>query len=482
MTLARRVSLFFLASLALVLLGFSAALYFLVRGQLDRQAEHQLAGTLSALYAAAEIKPDGVEWEPDERLLPAGSGENAARWAVFTPDGRVRSRSTEPLPEGLLPGQGGEPGWKGATRRLNATDVPPHPSSSSSNSGQDDEPRYPFLDFVAGISLAPREAALNWLLGALAGLSLLLWTVAALTGRWVCRRILAPVTHMADSARAIPANATAARLEVAPTHDELEELGQAFNGLLDRLQEAHERQRRFTGEASHQLRTPLAVLLGQIEVALRRERPAEEYRRVLEIAAAQGARLQRIVEMLLFLARADAEAGLPGLERIGPRGWLAQHLTEWANHPRAADIRLTARQEQDCEVSVHPPLLGQVVDILLDNACKYSEPGTPIVLSVRQGDGHAELDVEDRGCGIAEDELPRVFEPFYRSPRLRDRGAGGVGLGLAIARRVAGAMRGQITVESRPGQGSRFTVRLPCPGPELGPATRTQHEGSCSRQ
>jgi signal transduction histidine kinase len=269
---------------------------------------------------------------------------------------------------------------------------------------------------------------------------------------------------------------------VPPTHDELEDLGQAFNGLLARLQEAYERQRRFTGEASHQLRTPLAVLLGQIEVALRRDRPAEEYRRVLEIAAVQGARLQRIVEMLLFLARADAEAALPGLERIGLRDWLVQHLAEWSGHARAADVRLAAQPDHDAEVSIHPPLLGQVVDILLDNACKYSEPGTPIVLSVRQESGCVLLDVEDRGCGIDEDELPRVFEPFYRSPRLRARGAGGVGLGLAIARRVAGAMHGEITVESRPGQGSRFTVRLPCPEPASDSATRTQCEGSCSRR
>src|SRR5262249_7637251 len=145
----------------------------------------------------------------------------------------------------------------------------------------------------------------------LAGLSLAVWLVAAGLGRRLCRRALAPVAQMAGAARSIPATEPGQRLPVAATADELGDLGRAFNRLLDRLQEAFERQRRFTGEASHQLRTPLAVLLGQAEVALRRDRPPEEYRRVLTVIAEQAGRLHRLVEMLLFLARADAEAAVP---------------------------------------------------------------------------------------------------------------------------------------------------------------------------
>ena len=293
------------------------------------------------------------------------------------------------------------------------------------------------------------------------GLSLAVWSVATLVGRRLCRRTLAPVARMADSARAIPATNPSERLQVAVTGDELEELGRSFNGLLDRLQEAFERQRRFTGEASHQLRTPLAVLLGQVEVALRRDRPPEEYRRVLDIVAGQAGRLHRIIEMLLFLARADAEADLPGVSSLALRPWLAEYLETWATHARAADIRAEL-PAGDPHALAHAPLLGEVADILLDNAMKYSPPDSPVVVSLRVEGGRILLAVEDAGCGIDPEDLPHVFEPFFRSPRQRGTNTTGVGLGLAIARRIVRAMGGEITAGSTPGRGSRFVVSLAC--------------------
>src|SRR5437763_732045 len=139
---------------------------------------------------------------------------------------------------------------------------------------------------------------------------------AALAGRRLCRRALRPLTGMAAAARAISADDLGRRLPPAGTGDEVDDLGRAFNELLARLQESFERQRRFTGDASHQLRTPLAAMLGQVEVALRRERPPEEYQRVLTLVHKQSAKLREIVEMLLFLSRADAEAKRPQLEAL----------------------------------------------------------------------------------------------------------------------------------------------------------------------
>jgi signal transduction histidine kinase len=268
------------------------------------------------------------------------------------------------------------------------------------------------------------------------------------------------VTRMASAARAITAVDLGQRLPAPGTSDALEDLGKAFNDLLSRLQEAFERQRRFTGDASHQLRTPLAVMLGQVEVALRRDRPPQEYKRVLQIVSEQAGRLQRIVEMLLFLARADAEAASPARTTLSVGPWLQDQLRNWATHPRASDIRLVLSEADRLLTHVHEPLLGQVVDILLDNACKYSRPGTPITVSVRGDEAHVELVVEDQGCGIDPSDLPHVFDPFYRSPRLREMCVGGVGLGLAIARRVTSALGGAIAVHSEPGRGSRFVVRL----------------------
>jgi signal transduction histidine kinase len=251
------------------------------------------------------------------------------------------------------------------------------------------------------------------------------------------------------------------RLPTSHTGDELEDLGRSFNGLLDRLEESFEQQRRFTGDASHQLRTPLTAMLGQIEVALRRARDPEEYRRVLTAVQGQADQLRQIVEMLLFLARADAEPRAPDLERVDLGAWLSQRLLAWASRPRGPDLRRGPDPPQPVWVRVHPPLLGQAVENLLENASKYSPPGSPITLRTWREAGAVCLQVGDQGRGIAAEDLLHVFEPFYRSPDVRRRGLNGVGLGLCVATRIVAAFGGRIDVESVPNQGSRFTVRLP---------------------
>ena len=238
----------------------------------------------------------------------------------------------------------------------------------------------------------------------------------ALVAGWaVCRRALAPVTRMAEAACAMGGAHLDGRLPAAGSGDELADLSVAFNGLLDRLQESFDRQRQFTGDASHQLRTPLTALLGQIEVALRRERPSEEYRRVLSSVQRQALSLRRIVETLLFLARADAEAQLPKLERVDLAEWLSEHLRSWADHPRVGDLRPQWAPGNPVWAKVQPPLLGELVNNLIDNACKYSRPGTPITLRLGHEEGMVFLAVEDEGCGVGLEDQQHLFELFYRS-------------------------------------------------------------------
>jgi signal transduction histidine kinase len=202
-------------------------------------------------------------------------------------------------------------------------------------------------------------------------------------------------------------------------------------------------------------------VLGQIDVALRRERDREEYRRVLQAVQGQALHLGRIVEALLFLARVDAEALAPGRERIDLRPWLRERLALWSAHPRAADLRLETPDGLRLEVHAHAPLLAQAVDNLLENACKYGEPGSPITLRAWQQPGLVCVAVEDRGCGIAAEDLPHIFEPFYRSRQARERRVSGLGLGLAVAARAVRALGGEITAKSQPGKGSLFTIQLP---------------------
>ncbi len=473
MTLTTRLSVFFLTTLAIVLAGFSGALYFLAKDHLRRQVEDHLDAVLNTLAAAAEVSPEGVEWEPSERQLrvPPYSGEDIL-WLVSDPAGRAvdlaaSADATEFLGEAAehlrsmertskrLEWSGGRWLFRQQWVRADNRDAPPQPRPD------DGGRRYPQLSFVVGASLEPMQATLRNLAWTLAALSLGIWSVALFAGRFVCRRALMPVSRMASSARGMDATDLGQRLPSANTGDELEDLGRAFNSLLDRLQESFERQRRFTGDASHQLRTPLTAMLGQVEVALRRQRPVEEYERVLTSVRQQADRLRQIVESLLFLARADADARLPERAPVDLREWLPGHLHAWAGHPRADDFLVEAYDVGPAWAEVQPILLGELLNILLDNACKYSEPATPITLKLCRAGDAVQMAVQDRGSGIADEDMPHVFRPFFRSATAHNRGVEGLGLGLAIARRLAAALGGSIAVTSQVGKGACFIVSLP---------------------
>jgi signal transduction histidine kinase len=250
------------------------------------------------------------------------------------------------------------------------------------------------------------------------------------------------------------------RVPVPATRDELAGLAGAFNGLLGRLQKAFERQRRFTGEASHQLRTPLTAILGQMEVALRRDRDPDKYRRVLATAFAQADRLREIVEALLFLARADTDTELPGREPLDLGRWLNDYLADaWGRHPRFADLQVEA-VGASLVVSAHPVLFGQAVGNLIENAVKYGPPGTAIPIGLTVESGGVMLSVADHGSGIAVADRPLVFEPFYRSAESRRYGVPGVGLGLAVTARIIRAHGGHVRIGSV-GTGCRVEIALP---------------------
>jgi signal transduction histidine kinase len=256
------------------------------------------------------------------------------------------------------------------------------------------------------------------------------------------------------------------RLPVLGTNDDLGQLNRAFNGLLDRLQESFERQRRFTVEASHQLRTPLAGILGQLEVALRRERPVEEYQRVLSTVHRRGSHLTRIVESLLFLSRANAEASLAALEGVCLNSWLPEQIEAWCENKRAGDMFFVCRNSEAAFVRAHPALLGELLSVLVDNACKFSAPGSPIEIALDCDGREALIQVTDRGRGISEADLRHLFAPFFRSEDARRHGIEGTGLGLSIARRLARLFGGDLSVTSQLGFGSCFSLRLPLALPE----------------
>jgi heavy metal sensor kinase len=445
-------SAFFLAALAVVLAGFSAALYLLAWTHLHGRADERLAANLRTLTAAVEDESDGLDWEPNAHVLALGQddGPEEVRWVVR--DGAAvvghsaNLKADDPVWGAVDDGE--RDPWPALRRSLRAK-------------GPVAPDKHAELELTVAMSVEPVRATLRQLAAVLVGLSAVVWLLAALAGRWVARRALAPVTRLAEAARAMTPADARQRLPDPGTHDELDDLRHAFNDLLYRLHEALGRQRRFTGDASHQLRTPLTAMLGQVEVALRRERASEEYREVLGRVREQAGHLRQIVEALLFLARADAEARLDALEVADVAAALPAAAARWSGHPRAADLRTEVGGDGPFVARVQPLLLGQLLDNLIDNAFKYSDPGRPVVLRLRREGGAVALDVEDAGRGIAGDDLGHVFEPFYRSADSRRRGLPGVGLGLAMVQRIAAVLGGTVTVKSSEGTGSRFTVSLP---------------------
>jgi heavy metal sensor kinase len=285
---------------------------------------------------------------------------------------------------------------------------------------------------------------------------------AALGGFWISRRALAPVDRIASTARAISARQLGRRLEVPATGDELQRLSETLNDMLARLETAFAETNRFTADASHELRTPVSLIRTTAEVALRRPRSAEEYRQALEGILQESERTSVLVQDLLTLTRADAGADAWNPSRVELRGFidsLRGQLTAMCE-----SRGLTLRLEMPAEpvfVGGEQAAIGRLVVILADNAAKYTPAPGEVRVSLRAVDGSADIEVADTGIGIAAEDLPRVFDRFYRADKARSRDSGGAGLGLSIAKWIAERHGGRITIESEAGRGCRVRVRLP---------------------
>lgn len=474
MTLTNRLTLFFLTALAAVLIAFSVAIYGLARIHLFRQVDERATAALETLVAATELEPDGLEWDRKQRSLWESRSDQPTTWAIFDSRGREvdgdprdvslldRYSTTLEREPAILAASLGNGSWQVHRRAFShpRPDIQERRASPGEPRVAGDE-RYQTLHYVVAVSLEPLYGILRTIAWSLAAIAAVVWLGAACGGWWFCRRALQPLTAMTATARSVEADDLAVRLPELATGDELEELTSAFNGLLARLQESFEKQRRFTAEASHQLRTPLTAMLGQMEVALRRDRPPEEYRRVLDAAICQARRLRDIVEALLFLARVDNEAQLPGLEVIELGDWLPRHVSQaWSSHPRSSDLRVTSGTGP-LPVRVCPTLLGQAVDNVIDNAIKYSRPGAPVQIAIDRAPEGATIAMTDEGPGISAQDAGRVFTPFFRSEEARQRGIAGVGLGLAVTDRILQAFHGRVELRRQPERGTCLLLWLP---------------------
>ena len=281
-------------------------------------------------------------------------------------------------------------------------------------------------------------------------------------GGWLlARRALKPVDQMTRTARRISGEHLDQRLQETGSGDELDRLAKTLNDMLGRLNSAFHQMRRFSADASHELQTPLTILKGEMEVALRSRRSPEEYQRVLGSGLEEIERINHLVDGLLLLARADTGVLRLDLQPVALDALLQEICDQMKGLAGDHSIDLQTGSMEPVSVRADREQLRRVVLNLVDNAIKYTPAGGSVALSVRSDADQACLIVSDTGIGISADEQQRIFNRFHRTTETRDRDQRGVGLGLSIARSIAEAHGGKIEVESILGQGSTFTVRLP---------------------
>jgi heavy metal sensor kinase len=302
----------------------------------------------------------------------------------------------------------------------------------------------------------------------------LVLVIAAVGGYWLSGRALAPVDQIISEAQAIDPAEFSARLSVPRSGDELQRLSETLNQMLDRVEQSVVQVRRFTADASHELRAPVTLIYTAAQFALRRERSAEELKDSMRKILQAAKRSTELINQLLWLARSDAGNNRTELVPADVVPVVSDVACEAAT--LAADKGLTITTELP-DVPVYAALdetsFRRLLLILLDNAVKYTPSGGRVTVHLTQRVDDLEITVADTGIGIPSDKLPFIFDRFWRADQVRSREAGGTGLGLAIAREIANNHGAELTAQSFPGEGSTFTVRVRRP-PDVAHTAREQ--------
>jgi heavy metal sensor kinase len=467
-----RLTLWYSGGMAVILLFLASTTYFLLRQSLGKRVDTQAVELADAFLSTVNAEM-GDASKPDslDDGISAAISEHRFRdvtFAVFDAHGSVIGMS-ENTSENRHYGP-----WKReevlpVVKRLLAEPGSFHFARVGG---------HPYRGYVRPFSLENQDATLVVLqslshqIEFLRTLEKTFWVAIPLTillagggGYLLARRSLSPVVTMSAEARRIGSETLDARLTARNPKDELGQLVHSFNDLLDRLSASFDRQKRFVADASHELRTPVAILCGETEVALAKDRRSEEeYRETLCILGEESKRLRRIVEDLFTLARADAGR----YPLCCSEFYLDELVAESAKNVRtlasAKDIKVAYESSGEALILADETLVRRMLLNLLDNAIKYTPAGGSIHLKCGEQNGSYELSVKDSGPGIPPELQPRIFERFFRADKARsrrDQDGGGAGLGLSIGAWIASAHGGRLELTQSSEKGSIFTATLP---------------------
>lgn len=317
------------------------------------------------------------------------------------------------------------------------------------------------LQIQVARSLAAFDHELNELLFVFLVIGPVTLVVTLAAGYFLAGRALAPVKAITATADEITAERLDRRIEVANANDELGALARTLNGMIQRLETSFQDMQRFTADAAHELRTPLAIIRNDAEVTLRAVRTGEEYGRTLENILEETARLTQLTDQLLFLCRQDAGLYLKGIESLAVHDLVQDVVSHMQLLAQQKNVTLTLDENVPCHIVGDAAQLRRVCYNLLDNAIKHSRADGRISVRSALQEGSLRLTVSDDGEGIAAEHLPHVFERFYRADPARAPNGAGAGLGLPICQAIVKALGGTITLDSIVGRGTTVIVSLP---------------------
>jgi heavy metal sensor kinase len=453
-----RLTAWYLLLFSLLFVAFSVFLYGALWNGIRERVDETLrseAGTAAGMYED-ELSETNGDRQASAAEAVAGSRFTGTIVAVAA-EGRVLAANTR-APEGDLAAMAARASAAGAEAVTAFPEYGRHGARASAR------PAGAAGHQVLILALAPLDsiaAELATVRRALFVALPLILGLAGLGGFLLATRSLAPLASMARQAHRIGGSSLHKRLEIGGAAEELQVLGASFNALLARLDQSFETMRRFVADASHELRTPLAVIRGEADVALTRERGAGEYRESLAVILDESRRLSHLVDDLLNLARADSGRVPLVVREFYFNDLLAECCRSIEPAAAAGGIELACTAPADVPFRGDEDLLRRLVLNLLDNAIRYTPRGGRVSAALEPSPERIQVMISDTGTGIAPADAARVFERFYRADQARSRKDGGFGLGLSIVKWIAEAHRGTVELLSRPGAGCVFTVTLP---------------------
>jgi two-component system heavy metal sensor histidine kinase CusS len=450
-SIALRMTVFYAISVSLLIFAAVTALYLVLDANLEREDERTEIDVVSDLRVILGDAPDAAA------LREVRAAHRQVFVRLFNPDGSIRretpgmSRIVPPPPPAIL--QALPPD---AVESEIVTPAGRTFETQTARLAWDGSPRAGFAQVTMDRSHEKQLLAIyRRRMVLVLGLAVLTTLVA---GHLMARASMRPIRRIGAAAAQVGSSNLHERIPLAGLPVELWSLVQAFNTMLDRLEDAFARISKFSDDVAHELRTPLHNMRGELEVAISRARSPEQYREALSSALEESERLSRIVRSLSFLARADERAALQREDiDVGRELEVVREFYEAAAQEQGVALNLDV--EPGLRAQLDHTLFQQAVGNLVSNAIEHTPSGGEIWLRAKRDDGALRLEVSDNGCGVTPEHLPHVFERFYRADPAR--GGGHVGLGLAVVRSIVERHGGQASMESAPGGGARVELILP---------------------